>query len=178
MALREIRLDGDPVLRKKARPVDIFGAHLHALLDDMAETMYDANGVGLAAPQIGVRRRVAVVDIGDGVRYELVNPEIVEQEGQRCGAEGCLSFPERSGYVRRPQKIRVQAQDREGHPLDIEAEGYLAVAMCHEIDHLNGILFTDKIIEPTEEEWLAMEQRTEEDPAAQQPEASGQHQEG
>lgn len=152
MAIREIRLDGDPALRKKAREVDTFNKRLSVLLDDMAETMYDADGVGLAAPQIGIRRRVITVDIGDGELYSLVNPVITESEGQECGAEGCLSIPGESAYVRRPYKIRVEAQDRYGKPVVIDAEGFLARAFCHEIDHLEGILFVDKAIEPTEEE--------------------------
>jgi peptide deformylase len=156
MALREIRKDGDPVLRKIARREEAFGERLHTLLVDMAETMYDADGVGLAAPQIGVRRRVAVVDIGDGNLIELINPEVLESSGQACGQEGCLSIPGRSGFVRRPEYIKVKMQDREGNEVLFEAEGFLAVAMCHEMDHLDGILFTDKTVEPTKEELEAL----------------------
>lgn len=158
MALREIRQDGDPVLRKKARAVEDFNARLHTLLDDMAETMYEADGVGLAAPQIGVRKRVAVVDVGEEL-LELINPEIIETEGSQCDMEGCLSLPGQSAYVRRPARIKVRAQNRNGETFEIEGTALLAVAMNHEIDHLDGILFTDKEVEPTEEELAILEAR-------------------
>ena len=113
MALREVRLDGDPVLRKVARRVEAFDKRLHTLLDDMAETMHAEDGVGLAAPQVGVRKRVVVIDVGEGL-LELINPEIIAMEGSQCDKEGCLSIPERQGYVRRPAQVTVRAQDRNG----------------------------------------------------------------
>ncbi len=151
MALREIILESDPVLRKTARPVDKITEHIKTLLDDMAESMYEADGVGLAAPQVSVRRRVVVIDIGDGL-LELINPEILESDGIQRNMEGCLSLPGQSGYVDRPNYVKVKAQNREGEWIEYEAEGYLAIAMCHEIDHLDGILFIDKVLDLTEEE--------------------------
>ena len=162
MALREIIIDGDERLRKSCREIKEVNAHILTLLDDMAETMYWAEGVGLAAPQVGVLRRACVVDIGDGVLYELINPVIVEKEGEACGMEACLSVPDKSGYVLRPNRIVVEALNRQGEPVKIEAEGFLAVAMCHEIDHLDGILYTDKVIEPTEEQKAEAQRRNEE----------------
>ncbi|MGA8942058.1 MAG: peptide deformylase [Thermoactinomyces sp.] len=155
MAIRNIVLYPDPVLKKKSRPVTKFNERLHKLLDDMAETMYDAPGVGLAAPQVGILKRVIVVDIGDGL-IEMVNPEIVEQRGEQISPpEGCLSIPNLLGEVRRSQWIRVTAQDREGNPFELEAEDFLARALQHEIDHLNGVLFIDvatRVFRPEEEE--------------------------
>lgn len=160
MALREIRYDDDPVLRKVAREVTKFDERLHVLLEDMAETMAEAEGVGLAAPQVGVRRRVVVIDVGEGV-IELINPRIVMNEGSQCDMEGCLSIPDYSAYVRRPARLRVEAQNRHGESFEIEGEELLAVALNHEIDHLDGILFTDKEVEPTEEELAILEARRE-----------------
>ncbi|MBA4602389.1 peptide deformylase [Thermoactinomyces mirandus] len=155
MAIRNIVLYPDPVLKKKARPVTKFNERLHKLLDDMAETMYDAPGVGLAAPQVGILKRVIVVDIGEGL-VEMVNPEIVEQKGEQISPpEGCLSIPNLLGEVQRSQWVRVVARDREGNQFEMEAEGYLARALQHEIDHLNGILFIDvatRVFRPEEEE--------------------------
>jgi peptide deformylase len=144
MAIRLIVKDPDPVLRERAKEVTKFNANLHKLLQDMADTMYDAKGVGLAAPQIGILKRVIVVDVGDehGL-IEMVNPEIVEREGEQIGPEGCLSIPGLSGTVRRAQRVVVKGQDRDGNPFTVEAEGYLARAFQHEVDHLNGVLFTD-----------------------------------
>ena len=142
MALRTIIKEGDERLRKKSRPVTEFNERLWTLLDDMYETM-KGDGVGIAAPQVGILRRAVVIDVGEG-RHELVNPEIVEQEGDQYGGEGCLSVPGQYGMVHRPQKLRVRAQDRYGKPFELEAEGYLAVAVCHETDHLDGVLFIDK----------------------------------
>lgn len=144
MAIRLIVKDPDPVLRERAKEVTKFNANLHKLLRDMAETMYDAKGVGLAAPQIGILKRVIVVDVGDehGL-IEMVNPEIVEREGEQIGPEGCLSIPGLNGIVRRAQRVVVKGQDRDGHPFTVEAEGYLSRAFQHEVDHLNGVLFTD-----------------------------------
>jgi len=144
MAIRIIVKDPDPVLREKAKPVTKFNANLHKLLDDMADTMYDANGVGLAAPQIGILKRVIVIDTGDehGL-IEMVNPEIIEKSGEQFGPEGCLSIPGINGEVRRAMWVKVRGQDRNGVEYTMEGEGLLARAFQHEVDHLNGILFTD-----------------------------------
>ncbi|MCI5661366.1 MAG: peptide deformylase [Clostridia bacterium] len=147
MAKRKIVLLGeDEVLRKHSRRVEKFDKRLRTLLDDMAETMIDADGVGLAAPQVGVLKRCVVIDAGDGL-IELVNPEIVSMEGSVIGAEGCLSIPGRRCTVDRPEKVTVIAQNRDGESIRLEAEGLLAVAICHEVDHLDGILYIDKMIE-------------------------------
>ena len=144
MALRKIVCIEDELLRKKSRPVDKFDEKLHKLLDDMAETMYDANGVGLAAPQIGILRRVVVIDVDDeNGLIELINPEIIAVEGEQEGPEGCLSKPGRQGFVRRPNKVTVRAQDRHGKWFELTGEGLLARAFCHEIDHLDGKLYID-----------------------------------
>lgn len=147
MAKRSIiRLGEDDILRKHCRAVERFDGRLAALLDDMAETMYDANGAGLAAPQVGILKRAVVVDAGGGL-IELVNPEIIRAEGTRVGVESCLSVPDRCGTVERPEKVAVRAQNRRGEPIEITGEGFLAVALCHEIDHLDGILYIDRMIE-------------------------------
>ncbi len=143
MALRNIVTTGDEVLEKATRKVEKFDERLWELLDDMKETMDEANGVGLAAPQIGIRRQVCIVDIGEGL-IELINPTIVEMDGEQEDIEGCLSFPGEFGIVNRPQKVKVVAQDRNGDTIDLEAEDFLARAFCHEIDHLNGVLFVTK----------------------------------
>ena len=142
MALRNIVKDGDEILTKVCRPVEKFDAKLAALLDDMAETMYNANGVGLAAPQVAVLRRVVVMDCGDGL-IEMVNPEIIETEGEQDGPEGCLSVPGRRGMVKRPMKVRARFQDRNGEWYEIEAEELLARCIMHETDHLDGQLYVD-----------------------------------
>lgn len=142
MAIRNIVKDGDDILRKKCREVVKFDDRLHTLLDDMAETMHDADGVGLAGPQVGVLRRVAVVDIGEGV-IELVNPVIIKTEGEQESAEGCLSFPGEYGITKRPMFVTVKAQDRNGEFFEISGEELLAKAFCHEIDHLDGIVYKD-----------------------------------
>lgn len=144
MAIRIIVQDPDPILREKSKPVTKFNANLHKLLDDMAETMYHANGVGLAAPQIGILKRVIVIDTGDehGL-IEMVNPEIIAREGEQFGPEGCLSIPGINGDVRRAMKVKVRGQDRYGNEFSMEGEGLLARAFQHEVDHLNGVLFTD-----------------------------------
>ncbi len=143
MAIRNIVEEGDDVLRSKTRIIEKFDERLHELLDDMAETMYKANGVGLAAPQVGVRRKCVVVDIGEGL-IELINPLIIKEEGTQEEIEGCLSCPGQYGLTRRPQKIKVKAKDRNGKDVEIIAENFLARAICHEIDHLDGIIFKDK----------------------------------
>ena len=147
MAIRKILIEGeDDLLRKHSRPVEKFDKRLRTLLDDMAETMYAANGAGLAAPQVDVLKRCVVIDVGSGL-IELVNPEIVSMEGSVIGAEGCLSIPGRRCTVDRPEKVTVIAQNRDGESIRLEAEGLLAVAICHEVDHLDGILYIDKMIE-------------------------------
>lgn len=145
MAIRNIRKYGDEILRKKARDVTAFDDNLKTLLEDMAETMKDADGVGLAAPQVGILRKAVVIDVGDGL-IELINPEIIFEEGETVEVEGCLSIPGVNGEVARPQKVRVKARDRNGKKFEIEGEDMLARALCHEIDHLKGILFIDKVI--------------------------------
>ncbi|QKI82442.1 peptide deformylase [Kroppenstedtia eburnea] len=155
MAIRKIVLVPDPILKEKARPVTKFNERLHKLLDDMADTMYDAPGVGLAAPQVGISKRVIVVDDGNGL-IEAVNPELFDKEGEQLAPpEGCLSIPGLLGEVRRAEKVRLKARDRQGQFFELEAEGYLARILQHEVDHLNGILFTDiadRVFEPKREE--------------------------
>lgn len=146
MALREIVQFGEDVLRKKCREVTSFDEKLGVLLDDMAETLQNADGVGLAAPQVGLLRRVVVIDIRDGKgAIELVNPVIIEQEGIQVGNEGCLSAPGEWCEVERPMKVTVKAFDRHGKEFTVKGEGLLARALCHEADHLEGILFTDRV---------------------------------
>lgn len=146
MALRQIITDGDETLRKTSREIAVVDSRIQELIDDMFQTMYDSNGVGLAAPQVGVLRRLFVADIKDGMEpLVAINPRIVSEEGMQCGTEGCLSVPGKWGEVERPQKIVLEALDRNGKPYTLEAEGYLAVCICHETDHLNGVLFKDKV---------------------------------
>ena len=145
MAIRKIvKLGEDDVLRKRSRKVDKFDKRMEQLLDDMADTMYHAEGVGLAAPQIGVLRRVVVIDCGDGL-IELINPEIIETEGEVGEMEACLSFPGQQGYVVRPQKVTLKAQDRNGDTVVYVGEDLLARAFMHETDHLDGVLYVDKM---------------------------------
>ena len=159
MAIRLIVKHPDPVLRERAKEVTKFNASLHKLLDDMAETMYDADGVGLAAPQVGILKRVFVVDADEehGL-LELVNPEIVSREGEQFGAEGCLSIPGLQGDVKRANKIVIKAQDRYGNPVQYEGTELLARAFQHELDHLNGVLFLDLAESVYEARKLAPEQ--------------------
>lgn len=146
MALRKIVERGDPCLNKVCRPVTEFNGRLHELLDDLLETLADANGAGLAAPQVGVLRRVCVVMDEDSEEYlELVNPEIVAQSGEQTGLEGCLSVPGKWGIVTRPERVRVRAQDRDGNWFEVEGEELTARAFCHEIEHLDGHLYTEHI---------------------------------
>ena len=144
MGLRTILTDKEPALHKVCRPVEKFDGKLHKLLDDMAETMQNANGVGLAAPQVGILRRVVVVDTGDGV-LELVNPTLLETDGEQVGAEGCLSVPGKYGLVKRPYYAKVRAQDRDGNWYEAEGEELIARCFCHELDHLDGIVYTEKM---------------------------------
>lgn len=150
MAQRHILKQGDPILNKHCREVTDFNARLHTLLDDMKETLAQANGVGLAAPQVGVARRAVIVletNVDEGEEeymIELVNPVIIESDGEQVGAEGCLSVPGEFGIVRRPDHVKVRAQDRNGNFFEVEGDGLTARAFCHELDHLEGTLFTTK----------------------------------
>lgn len=145
MALRKIVEKGDECLNKVCRPVTDFNQRLHTLLDDMAETLRDANGAGLAAPQVGVLRRVCIVIDDEGEVIELINPEIVFSSGEQTGLEGCLSVPGKWGIVTRPNVVRVRACDRNGTPFETEGEGLTARAFCHELEHLDGHLFTEHV---------------------------------
>ena len=144
MAIRNIVKYGDDILRKKCRSQLTFDAHLHQVLDDMAETMYAAEGVGLAAPQVGLLRRFCIVDIGDGL-IELINPVVVSTSGEQCGQEGCLSIPGKYSEVKRPMNVTVRAQDRFGKSFEISASELKARAILHEIDHLDGVLYIDRV---------------------------------
>ncbi|BBI34529.1 peptide deformylase [Cohnella abietis] len=144
MSIRLIVKHPDAVLRERAQEVTKFNSNLHKLLDDMADTMYDADGVGLAAPQVGILKRVIVVDVGDEHELiELVNPEIISAEGEQLGPEGCLSIPGLQGDVRRANRIVIRGQDRNGKPIQYEGSEFLSRAFQHEVDHLNGVLFID-----------------------------------
>lgn len=146
MALRKIVEQGEECLTKVCRPVTAFNAHLHELLDDMRETLVNANGAGLAAPQVGVLRRACLVLDEESEEYiELINPEIVESSGEQTGLEGCLSVPGKWGIVTRPNVVKVRAQDRDGNWFEVEGEGLTARAFCHEIEHLDGHLYTEHI---------------------------------
>lgn len=142
MGLRKILTDKEPALHKVCRPVEKFDARLHKLLDDMHETLAESGGVGLAAPQVGILRRVVLVDNGETV-LELVNPELLETDGEQVGAEGCLSVPGKYGIVKRPNYAKVRAQDRFGEWFETDGEELTARCFCHEIDHLDGIMFTE-----------------------------------
>lgn len=142
MGIRKIMTVKEPCLHKVCRPVEKFDGKLHKLLDDMKETLLDANGVGLAAPQVGILRRVVVVDTSEEM-LELVNPELLETSGEQEGAEGCLSVPGKYGLVKRPMVAKVRAQDRDGNWFEVEGEELIARCFCHEIDHLDGIVYTE-----------------------------------
>ena len=141
MATRTILTDQDPILHKVCKPVENFDRKLHKLLDDMAQTLEEANGVGLAAPQVGILRRVVIVDTGEQI-LELINPSLLETSGEQVGAEGCLSVPGKYGLVKRPNVAKVRAQDRNGNWYEVEGEELIARCFCHELDHLDGIVYT------------------------------------
>ncbi|MGE5474872.1 MAG: peptide deformylase [Ignavibacteriales bacterium] len=145
MALRLIRTENDEILRKISKPVGEVNQSIITLLDDMKDTLKENNGVGLAAPQVGVLKRIIVVDVGEGP-IEIINPEIFNEEGSQIGVEGCLSIPEVFGEVERPLMLTVKGLDRNGKEFQIDAQDLLAIVICHEVDHLNGILFKDKVI--------------------------------
>ena len=147
MAKRNIVKVGDPVLRQKCRPVEKFDARLHALIDDMIDTMHAADGVGLAAPQVGILRRVVVIECVEGEILELVNPKIIAYAGEQQEQEGCLSIPGRWGITKRPKHVTVRAFNRHGEEFEVSGSDLLARALCHEIDHLDGKLFIDCMIE-------------------------------
>ena len=144
MAIRNIRKEGDEILRVKCKPVPEVNHGVCRLVEDMFETLYAADGVGLAAPQIGIVKQIVVIDDRDGGKFALINPKITHQEGEQESCEGCLSIPGYRGTVKRPLKVTVEALNTEGRTVTVTAENYLAVIMCHEIDHLSGILYKDK----------------------------------
>ncbi len=153
MALRNIRINEDPILRKTSRRVEELDQRTQTLIDDMFETMYDAGGVGLAAVQVGVLKQIIVIDTDEpGEKLVLINPEIIDEQGEQQTPEGCLSIPGRSGIVERPETVTVRAMDREGNIFEKTGKGLLAKAFCHEIDHLSGVLYIDKI-----DRWLSEE---------------------
>ncbi len=149
MALRKVRVSDDPILRKKSKEITNITDRIKILLDDMVDTMNKEEGVGLAAPQIGVLRRAVVIDIGRGP-IKIINPEIIETKGEEIDVEGCLSVPGRSGTVKRPEYVKLKYIDINGDEKIIEGKGLMARAICHEVDHLEGILYTDKMIEEVE----------------------------
>lgn len=144
MALRKIVVEGDDILRKKSREVNQVDDRIRMILDDMLETMRDYDGVGIAAPQVGILKRIFTVEAEEGDVLEAINPEILDKEGLASGEEGCLSVPGCFGTVERPEKVKLRALNRWGESYEIEAEGLKAIAICHEYDHLEGVLFTDK----------------------------------
>lgn len=149
MALRQILKDGDETLRKVSRPVTVFDDKLQTVIDDMFETMYDGHGIGLAAPQVGLLKRLFVMDLQDGSgQVVAINPQITQTEGSQTGQEGCLSIPGKYGDVERPAMLVLEALDRNGQPFSLAATGLKAVCICHETDHLNGVLFRDKVKGP------------------------------
>ncbi len=144
MALRNLRYEGDEILRKRSREVVVVDDRIKTLMNDMVETMYANEGVGLAAPQVGILKRVIVIDVEDGNVYKMVNPKIINKSGEQTGQEGCLSVPEKKGIVSRPMNVIVEYTNENNETVKLNAEGILARAVCHEIDHLNGVLFIDR----------------------------------
>lgn len=151
MAIRGIRTIGDEILTRECKPVREMTDHTRELIQDMFDTMYEANGVGLAAPQVGIRKQIVVIDVEDGNQYVLINPEILETSGEQTGSEGCLSVPGKSGIVTRPEHIKVRAYNEDMKEYVLEGDELLARAICHEIDHLKGKLFVDMVEGPLED---------------------------
>lgn len=145
MAVRQIRVMGDEILTKKCKPVKEMTGRTMDLIEDMFETMYEANGYGLAAPQVGVLKRIFVVDVDDGNQYVMINPEIIAQEGEQTGYEGCLSLPGKSGIVTRPNYVKMRALNENMEPVEVEGEGLLARALCHEYAHLEGQMYVELV---------------------------------
>ena len=163
MALRTLRMEGDEILRKKSRNVKEINDRVLVLLDDMVETLQENNGIGLAAPQVGILKRIVIIQVSEeDALYELINPEVIESSGSQINTEGCLSVPGKSGHVERPSYIKVKALNRESEEVIIEGEGLLAIALCHEIDHLDGILYIDKLVEVEEVEEVEDQREVEE----------------
>lgn len=150
MALRNLRLEGDQILRKKSRKIENINERISILAEDMIETMNENEGIGLAAPQVGILKRLIVIDIGNGPMI-MINPEIIEKDGEQIITEGCLSVPNKNGDVKRPEKLKVKYTDLDGKTHVVKTEGLLSVVISHEVDHLDGILFIDKIIEESED---------------------------
>ena len=144
MALRNLRFNGDEILRKRSREVSVIDNKIKMLLNDMLDTMYENDGVGLAAPQVGILKRVVTIDVDDGNVYRMINPKIIKSSGEQTDQEGCLSVPETKGMVKRPMNVTAVYTDEDGNEVTVEAEGLLARAICHEIDHLDGVLFIDR----------------------------------
>ncbi len=159
MAIRQIRTIGDDILRKECKAVKEMTPRLRQLIDDMFDTMYEANGVGLAAPQVGILKQIVVIDVEDGNQYVLINPQILEQSGSQTGPEGCLSVPGKHGTVTRPDYVKVRALDEEMQEFELEASEFLARAVCHECDHLHGGLYVDVV----EGELMDNEEESEEE---------------
>ncbi len=151
MAIRYLRVDDDPILRKNSREITEVNERIKTLEQDMLDTMYEYDGVGLAAPQVGVLKRIVVIDIGEGP-ITMLNPEVIATEGEATGMEGCLSFPEVMELVPRPEKVTVRYQNMDLETVELECEDLLARAVCHEVDHINGIVFKDRAIEPQKNE--------------------------
>ncbi len=152
MALRNVRIDGDEILRKKSREVEKIDERILTLLDDMVDTMYEKDGIGLAAPQIGILKRLVVIQVDDENLYKMINPKITKSSGEDIDAEGCLSVPNRRGEVSRPTNVTVEYTDINGNLQTMDTEGLLARCICHEIDHLDGVLYIDKMIREIEED--------------------------
>lgn len=165
MAIRQIRIEGDPILRKKTREVSKVDDRIITILNDMEDTLYDADGLGLAAPQVGILRKIVVIDMRDGNGIiKMINPNIIEKSGKlQLNTEGCLSVPEKSGYVRRPENLTVEYLDESGERHSMYCEGYKAVCVSHELDHLDGILYIDKIAELSDEEIEFIEEENQEE---------------
>ncbi len=146
MAIRNLRYEGDEILKKRAREIDVIDDKIKELANDMMDTMHKFDGVGLAAPQVGILKRLIVIDLyEEGTQYKLVNPVIVKEKGEQCVEEGCLSFPNKYGKVKRPKEVTVEALDLDGKKVKIKAKDLLAQALCHEVDHLNGVVFVERV---------------------------------